>query len=55
MSAATQAISSDEARELQKMKLQAALAEDKQKLEIRQKKIICYNCPVGSYPSYMMF
>jgi hypothetical protein len=39
MSAATQAISSDEARELQKMKLEAALAEDRQKLEIDKRKL----------------
>ena len=51
MSAATQAISSDEARELQKMKLEAALAEDRQKLEIDKRKLAA-TTDAGSYPIY---
>ena len=51
MSAATQAISSDEARELQKMKLEAALAEDKQKLELDKRKLAATTDPT-SYPIY---
>jgi len=51
MSAASQAISSDEARELQKMKLEAALAEDKQKLEIDKRKLAA-TTDAGSYPIY---
>jgi len=39
MSAATQAISSDEARELQKMKLEGAAAEDIRKIEQENKKL----------------
>jgi hypothetical protein len=51
MSAASQAISSDEARELQKMKLEAALAEDRQKLEIDKRKLAA-TTDAGSYPIY---
>jgi hypothetical protein len=51
MTAATQAISSDEARELQKMKLEAALAEDRQKLEIDKRKLAA-TTDAGSYPIY---
>jgi hypothetical protein len=51
MSAATQAISSDEARELQRMKLEAALAEDKQKLEMDKRKLAATVDPT-SYPIY---
>jgi hypothetical protein len=51
MSAATQAISSDEARELQKMKLEAALAEDKQKLDLDKRKLAATTDPT-SYPIY---
>ena len=51
MSAATQAISSDEARELQKMKLEAALAEDRQKLDIDKRKLAA-TTDAGSYPIY---
>jgi hypothetical protein len=51
MSAASQAISSDEARELQRMKLEAALAEDRQKLEIDKRKLAA-TTDAGSYPIY---
>jgi hypothetical protein len=51
MSAATQAISSDEARELQKMKLEAALAEDRQKLDIDKRKLAA-TTDASSYPIY---
>ena len=51
MSAATQAISSDEARELQRMKLEAALAEDRQKLEMDKRKLAATTDAV-SYPIY---
>ena len=51
MTAATQAISSDEARELQKMKLEAALAEDRQKLDIDKRKLAA-TTDATSYPIY---
>jgi hypothetical protein len=51
MTAASQAISSDEARELQKMKLEAALAEDRQKLDIDKRKLAATTDPT-SYPIY---
>jgi hypothetical protein len=51
MTAASQAISSDEARELQRMKLEAALAEDRQKLDIDKRKLAATTDPT-SYPIY---
>ena len=51
MTAASQAISSDEARELQRMKLEAALAEDKQKLDIDKRKLAA-TTDASSYPIY---
>ena len=47
----TGAISSADARELQKMKLEAALAEDRQKLDIDKRKLAATTDPT-SYPIY---
>jgi hypothetical protein len=51
LAAATQGISSVEAERLQRMKLQAALAEDQQKLEIDKRKLAA-TTDAGSYPIY---
>jgi hypothetical protein len=51
LAAATQGISSVEAERLQRMKLQAALAEDQQKLEIDKRKLAATTDPT-SYPIY---
>ena len=51
LTAATQGISSVEAERLQRMKLQAALAEDQQKLEIDKRKLAATTDPT-SYPIY---
>ena len=51
LTAATQGISSVEAERLQRMKLQAALAEDQQKLEIDKRKLAA-TTDAGSYPIY---
>jgi hypothetical protein len=53
LTAATQGISSVEAERLQRMKLQAALAEDQQKLEIDKRKLAATTDPV--HIAYMMF
>lgn len=51
LTAATQGISSVEAERLQRMKLQAALAEENKKLEIDRRKLAATTDP-GSYPIY---
>ena len=51
LAAATQGISSVEAERLQRMKLQAALAEDQQKLEIDKRKLAA-TTDASSYPIY---
>jgi len=51
MSAATQAISSDEARELQKMKLEAALQDEARKEKMQQRELAAKIDPT-SYPIY---
>jgi hypothetical protein len=51
LTAATQGISSVEAERLQRMKLQAALAEDQQKLEIDKRKLAA-TTDASSYPIY---
>ena len=51
MSAATQAISSDEARELQKMKIEAALADEARKEKMQQRELAAKIDPTA-YPIY---